>query len=150
MASVLNGYRVLDLSWGIAGPFAGMLLSDHGADVVKVEPPAGDETRGLGPPFDAAGQAAYFGAVNRGKRGMALDLSRAVHHRGERIGDRQPEVVVAVDRPHRLVRVGDALAQAPDQLAELPAGTGSRARCGPRPRARTRRRPSSRAPSRPT
>jgi len=44
------------------------MLADHGAEVVKIEPPQGDETRQLGPPFDADGQAAYFGAVNRGKR----------------------------------------------------------------------------------
>jgi crotonobetainyl-CoA:carnitine CoA-transferase CaiB-like acyl-CoA transferase len=73
----MTGLRVVDLSRVLAGPLCTQMLADHGADVVKIEPPAGDETRGLGPPFDAAGQAAYFGAVNRGKRGMALDLSRA-------------------------------------------------------------------------
>ena len=46
MTSVLDGIRVLDLSWGIAGPITGMLLADHGADVVKVEPPDGDPFRG--------------------------------------------------------------------------------------------------------
>jgi crotonobetainyl-CoA:carnitine CoA-transferase CaiB-like acyl-CoA transferase len=45
--------------------------------VIKIEPPQGDETRQLGPPFDAEGQAAYFGAVNRGKRSIALDLASA-------------------------------------------------------------------------
>jgi crotonobetainyl-CoA:carnitine CoA-transferase CaiB-like acyl-CoA transferase len=73
----MTGLKVVDLSRVLAGPLCTQMLADHGADVVKIEPPAGDETRGLGPPFDAAGQAAYFGAVNRGKRGMALDLSRA-------------------------------------------------------------------------
>ena len=73
----MSGLRVVDLSRVLAGPLCTQMLADHGADVVKIEPPLGDETRGLGPPFDAAGQAAYFGAVNRGKRGMALDLSRA-------------------------------------------------------------------------
>ncbi|MGW1418720.1 CaiB/BaiF CoA transferase family protein [Bradyrhizobium manausense] len=73
----VTGLKVVDLSRVLAGPLCTQMLADHGADVVKIEPPSGDETRGLGPPFDAAGQAAYFGAVNRGKRGMALDLSRA-------------------------------------------------------------------------
>src|SRR5260221_12462944 len=73
----MTGLKVVDLSRVLAGPLCTQMLADHGADVVKIEPPAGDETRGLGPPFDAACQAAYFGAVNRGKRGMALDLSRA-------------------------------------------------------------------------
>ncbi|TWB07259.1 crotonobetainyl-CoA:carnitine CoA-transferase CaiB-like acyl-CoA transferase [Bradyrhizobium stylosanthis] len=73
----VTGLKVVDLSRVLAGPLCTQMLADHGADVVKIEPPAGDETRGLGPPFDAAGQAAYFSAVNRGKRGMALDLSRA-------------------------------------------------------------------------
>jgi crotonobetainyl-CoA:carnitine CoA-transferase CaiB-like acyl-CoA transferase len=72
----MTGLKVVDLSRVLAGPLCTQMLADHGADVVKVEPPAGDETRGLGPPFDTAGQAAYFGALNRGKRAMALDLSR--------------------------------------------------------------------------
>lgn len=71
----LAGMRVLDLSRVLAGPLCTQMLADHGADVIKVEPPAGDETRTLGPPFDADGDAAYFTAVNRGKLGLALDLS---------------------------------------------------------------------------
>lgn len=71
----LAGVRVVDLSRVLAGPLCTQMLADHGADVVKVEPPAGDETRTLGPPFNAAGDAAYYTAVNRGKRALALDLS---------------------------------------------------------------------------
>ncbi|MCJ9710915.1 CoA transferase, partial [Bordetella hinzii] len=70
-----GGVRVIDLSRVLAGPLCTQMLADHGADVIKIEPPAGDETRGLGPPFTATGDAAYFSAVNRGKRALALDLA---------------------------------------------------------------------------
>lgn len=75
-AAPLAGLRVLDLSRVLAGPLCAQLLADQGAEVIKVEAPTGDETRLLGPPFDADGAAAYFGAVNRGKRSIALDLSQ--------------------------------------------------------------------------
>ncbi len=72
----LVGLRVLDLSRVLAGPMCAQMLADHGADVIKVEAPQGDETRLLGPPFVEPGQAAYFSAINRGKRGLSLDLTR--------------------------------------------------------------------------
>ncbi|MDM0035643.1 CoA transferase [Variovorax sp. J22P271] len=71
----LAGLRVIDLSRVLAGPLCTQMLADHGADVIKVEPPSGDETRTLGPPFNDDGDAAYFTAVNRGKRGIALNLA---------------------------------------------------------------------------
>lgn len=71
----LSGIKVLDLSRVLAGPLCCQMLSDHGADVIKIEPPSGDETRLLGPPFTPNGDAAYFTAVNRGKRAITLDLS---------------------------------------------------------------------------
>lgn len=75
----LSGIRVVDLSTVLAGPYATMVLADLGADVIKVEPPDGDATRGWGPPWvgdDAAGTrtAAYYLAVNRNKRSLRLDL----------------------------------------------------------------------------
>jgi len=73
--AALDGIRVVDLSRVLAGPLCTQMLSDHGADVIKIEPPAGDETRTFGPPFDAAGDAAYFAALNRGKRAISLDLA---------------------------------------------------------------------------
>jgi crotonobetainyl-CoA:carnitine CoA-transferase CaiB-like acyl-CoA transferase len=73
----LDGVRVLDLSRVLAGPLCAQMLADHGASVIKVEPPEGDETRRFGPPLDERGQVAYFGALNRGKRSIAVDLSRA-------------------------------------------------------------------------
>lgn len=72
----LKGLKVIDLSRVLGGPFAGQILGDHGAEVIKVEPPAGDETRGWGPPFND-GTAAYFEGLNRNKRAIALDLSDA-------------------------------------------------------------------------
>lgn len=71
----LAGLRVIDLSRVLAGPLCTQMLSDHGAEVIKIEPPTGDETRSLGPPFDGKGDAAYFTAVNRGKRAMVMNLS---------------------------------------------------------------------------
>lgn len=83
MAGPLNHIRVLDLSRVLAGPWAGQLLADLGADVVKVERPgAGDDTRGWGPPYlkdengRDTGEAAYFLSANRNKRSLTLDLSR--------------------------------------------------------------------------
>jgi crotonobetainyl-CoA:carnitine CoA-transferase CaiB-like acyl-CoA transferase len=87
----LEGIRVLDLSRVLAGPYCTMLLSDLGADVVKVERPGeGDETRSWGPPY-TAGESAYFLAVNRGKRSVTVDLAspdgRDVVHRLARSAD---------------------------------------------------------------
>ena len=73
----LAGVRVLDCSRVLAGPFATMLLADLGADVVKLEPPGGDESRGWGPPFwgDPGDRvSAYFASVNRNKRSIVVDL----------------------------------------------------------------------------
>jgi formyl-CoA transferase/CoA:oxalate CoA-transferase len=76
-ASPLDGIRIVDLSRVLAGPFATMLLADLGADVVKVEPPEGDESRGWGPPWwgdPSERRSAYFASVNRNKRSVVLDL----------------------------------------------------------------------------
>ncbi|MGH2483666.1 MAG: CaiB/BaiF CoA transferase family protein [Candidatus Limnocylindria bacterium] len=73
----LDGITVLDCSRVLAGPHATMLLADLGADVWKLEPPFGDETRGWGPPFwgdPGDGRSAYFAAVNRNKRSLVVDL----------------------------------------------------------------------------
>ncbi|MFN8619760.1 MAG: CoA transferase [Chloroflexota bacterium] len=95
-AGPLAGLRVLDLSTVLAGPYCAMLLGDLGADVIKVEPPAGDPTRLYGPPYVGApdpgaeypegdpratpgyrGESAYYLSINRNKRGLALDLRSA-------------------------------------------------------------------------
>jgi crotonobetainyl-CoA:carnitine CoA-transferase CaiB-like acyl-CoA transferase len=76
----LAGLRVIDCSTVLAGPYCTMLLGDLGAEVIKVEPPEGDATRGWGPPWvgepDGEGRrtAAYYLAINRNKRGLRLDL----------------------------------------------------------------------------
>jgi formyl-CoA transferase/CoA:oxalate CoA-transferase len=73
---MLRGIRVLDLTRMLAGPYATMLLADLGAEVIKVEEPAGDPIRRMGPPFEADGRAAYFMAVNRNKKSVVLDLRK--------------------------------------------------------------------------
>ncbi len=79
----LSGFRVLDMSRVLAGPWSGQLLADLGADVVKIErPEVGDDTRSWGPPYlkDGAGketgEAAYYMSTNRAKRSFTLDISK--------------------------------------------------------------------------
>ncbi len=72
----LAGLRVVDLTRVLGGPYCTMVLSDHGAEVIKLEPPQGDEVRDWGPPFNADGDASYFVGVNRNKRSVGLDLSK--------------------------------------------------------------------------
>lgn len=83
MAGALSHLRILDLSRVLAGPWAGQLLADLGAEVIKVEKPGeGDDTRGWGPPFlkDADGEdsreSAYYLSTNRGKRSLAIDFTQ--------------------------------------------------------------------------
>src|SRR5262245_30883659 len=82
MSCPLEGIRVLDLSRILAAPWAGQMLADLGAEVIKVERPgAGDDTRAWGPPFITGkdgekGDAAYFLGVNRGKRSITVDLAK--------------------------------------------------------------------------
>jgi len=74
MAGALEGIKILDLSWVLAGPFATMILADLGAEVIKLErPKSGDTARGNGPFVD--GKSSYFLSLNRGKKSITLDLS---------------------------------------------------------------------------
>jgi crotonobetainyl-CoA:carnitine CoA-transferase CaiB-like acyl-CoA transferase len=79
MSGPLAGVRVVELARILAGPWAGQVLADLGAEVVKVESPEGDDTRRWGPPFidnpDGSRDAAYFHAANRGKRSVVADFS---------------------------------------------------------------------------
>lgn len=73
----LQGLKVVELARILAGPWAGQMLADLGADVIKVEAPEGDDTRRWGPPFithDGEEAAAYFHATNRGKRSVTCDF----------------------------------------------------------------------------
>ena len=84
MSGALSHIRVLDLSRVLAGPWAGQILADLGAEVIKVERPGkGDDTRGWAPPLlkDEAGrdttESAYYLAANRGKKSVTIDITCA-------------------------------------------------------------------------
>jgi crotonobetainyl-CoA:carnitine CoA-transferase CaiB-like acyl-CoA transferase len=75
--SLFDGVRVLDLSRMLAGPYGSMLIADLGAQVIKVEDPdGGDPMRAMGPPYLPDGDSAYFLAINRNKKSVAIDLTR--------------------------------------------------------------------------
>ena len=121
----LVGIRVCDLSTVLAGPYCTMLLADLGADVIKVEPPEGDGTRRWGPPWAGApepgatyppddpraqpgypGEAAYYLAVNRNKRGIRLDLRTEDGREALRRLLARSDVVVENYRVGGLARLG--------------------------------------------
>src|SRR2546427_7981312 len=80
---LFEGVRVLDLSRMLAGPYGSMLLADMGAEVIKIEDPdGGDPMRVMGPPFLPDGESAYFLAINRNKKSVALDLAKEAGREG--------------------------------------------------------------------
>jgi len=99
----LNEVRVLDLSRVLAGPYCTMVLGDLGAEVIKVEPPNGDETRGWGPPF-AEEESAYYLCVNRNKRGMVIDFKTEEGRANIRELIKRSDVLVENFRPGTLQR----------------------------------------------
>ena len=101
----LQNIRVLDLSRVLAGPYCTMVLGDLGAEVIKVEPPEGDETRGWGPPF-AGGESAYYLCVNRNKRGMVVNLKTEEGRAVLRELAMQNDVLVENFRPGTLKKFG--------------------------------------------
>lgn len=95
MAGALAGIKVLDLSRVLAGPWAGQLLADLGAEVLKVERPgAGDDTRQWAPPSLADGTAAYFLCANRGKRSVTVDITKPEGQEIVRALARDADVVI--------------------------------------------------------
>jgi crotonobetainyl-CoA:carnitine CoA-transferase CaiB-like acyl-CoA transferase len=104
--AALDGVAVVDLSRVLAGPFAAMTLGDLGADVIKIESPAGDDTRRWLPPADAQGRSAYHHAANRNKRSIALDLKAAPDLELARRLCERADVVVANFKPGTLERLG--------------------------------------------
>ncbi|MFO1058124.1 MAG: CoA transferase [Dongiaceae bacterium] len=104
-ARFLQGFRVLELSQYIPGPYAALMLADLGADVIKVEPPGGDPMRMLGP--DAAGGSSSFhAAMNGGKRILRLDLKTAPGRETLRRLLARADVLVESYRPGVLDRLG--------------------------------------------
>src|SRR5205814_4220088 len=105
----LAGVRVIELGSVLAGPFCGMLLADLGAEVIKVEPPRGDDARTFGPFVDGA--STYYRLVNRNKLGVSLDLKRADELAVlERLIERS-DVLIENFRPGTLERLGLPIAR---------------------------------------
>ena len=110
MPRPLAGVRVLDLSRVLAGPWAGQLLADYGADVIKVERPgAGDDTRAWGPPWWTAGErteSAYYLCANRGKRSIAIDIATPDGQALVRSLAREADIVIENYRVGQLAKYG--------------------------------------------
>ena len=104
MALPLKGLRVVDLTKDFAGPFCTMILSDLGAEVIKIEKPGtGDETRAWGPPF-VDGLSYYFLSLNRGKKSVTLDLKTAAAQKIIRKLVQDSDILVESFRPGTLAR----------------------------------------------
>jgi formyl-CoA transferase len=135
----LAGVRVLDLSRALAGPYCTMMLADAGADVVKIEPPTGDDSRGWLPMAHRGDghQSAYFLSVNRGKRSVRLDLKTAEGAQRLRELAGRADVLVENYRPGLMDRLGLGLeglrAQNPRLVTLSITGFGSGGPDGHRP-----------------
>src|SRR3990172_6038795 len=105
MGLPLQGLQVIDLSKDFAGPFCTMILSDLGAEVIKVEKPTtGDETRAWGPPF-VKGTSSYFLSLNRGKKSITLNLKTREAQKIVRQLARDADVFVESYRPRTVARL---------------------------------------------
>ncbi len=102
----LSGLLVADFSRVLAGPYCTMLLADLGADVIKVESPAGDDTRRWTPPETADGVSTYYMAINRNKRSVALDFAREADLTAARELARRADILVENFKPGGLAKFG--------------------------------------------
>ena len=114
----LQGLKVIDLSRVLGGPYCTQILGDHGAEVFKIEPPFGDETRGWGPPFREE-TASYFVGVNRNKLGLTLDLSHAEGQTRLRALLADADVLVENFKPGTLEKWGLGYAQLNEAFPSL-------------------------------
>src|SRR5260370_498385 len=132
---LFDGVRVLDLSRMLAGPYGSQLLADLGAEVIKIEEPdGGDPVRGMGPPFLPGGESAYFLAINRSKKSVALNLTKEAGREGFDDLVRRSDVGLENFRPGVMERLGGSWPRA------RPARLGARLRRALR-RVRDARRP---------
>jgi len=104
-ATLLPGVKILDFTRVLAGPYATALLADIGADVVKIEPPQGDDYRHVGP-FYEDGTSALFAAINRGKRSIVADLANAEDRHAIQQLAASADVVVENFRPGVAAKLG--------------------------------------------
>ena len=102
----LAGIHVLDLSTVVSGPFCTQVLGDFGADVIKLESPAGDSTRRMGPPFRDGGFTGLFAQCNRNKRSVVLDLKQEAGRAAARRLALDVDVIVENFRPGVMDRLG--------------------------------------------
>ena len=113
MAKFLQDVLVVDFTRVLAGPFCTMTLADLGARVLKIEPPGGDEARGMGPFKN--GHSLYFASINRGKEGVVLDLKTDAGREAARALAEKADVLVENYRPGTMERLGLGY----ESLAEL-------------------------------
>ncbi|WP_109477992.1 CoA transferase [Paraburkholderia sp. C35] len=106
----LEGLRVIDFSRVLAGPYCAALLGDLGADVIKIEPPSGDDYRAVGP-FNADGESGLFAAMNRNKRSIVLDLKTEAGRELARALCVDADVVVENFRPGVAGKLGIGYAE---------------------------------------
>ena len=106
MSGPLDGVKVIEFTSVVLGPWACQILGDMGADIIKVEPPAGDTNRNLGPNRNNSDMSALFMTCNRNKRSIVLDLKKP---EGQEVALKlaaDADVMVHNFRPQAMVKLG--------------------------------------------